>query len=38
MKCDKETANKAFRKAFGLETEEDKSKKKKDKKELDKKK
>lgn len=37
MKCDKETANTAFRKAFGLETEEDKNKKKKDKKELDKK-
>lgn len=36
MKCDKETANTAFRKAFGLETEEDK--KKKVKKELDKKK
>lgn len=38
MKCDKETANTAFRKAFGLETEEDKSEKKKAKKELDKKK
>ena len=38
MKCDKETANTAFRKAFGLETEEDKNKKEKDKKELDKKK
>lgn len=38
MKCDKETANTAFRKAFGLEKEEDKSKNKKDKKELDKKK
>lgn len=38
MKCDKETANTAFRKAFGLETEEDKNKQKKDKKELDKKK
>lgn len=38
MKCDKETANTAFRKAFGLEAEEDKNKKKKDKKELDKKK
>lgn len=38
MKCDKETANTAFRKAFGLEKEEDKNEKKKVKKELDKKK
>ena len=38
MKCDKETTNTAFRKAFGIETEEDKSGKKKIKKRLDKKK